>query len=186
MGKWDKMRGLLPDREKESGSRSEANGRLNDFDYKALDSGIKSLVDLLASDTMRGLAGATCLKLNLQETIDKFAMIRNLKSVVRLIEKILNKSMATLNDELIEHLNNIGMSSVATDNYTCFLESSIYPGVEDPDALREWLTKTGHGELLSIHSGKLRTLAATHLTEGKGQIPGVKVWFDETARVRKK
>ena len=183
MGKSNKvrgLRGLLPNKPPPKPEEMSAEGgRLWEADRQKMIELVESLND--AAHSFLGEEEPT-----LAGRIARFAKVRELKYAAGKVEKILGMSQQRLEVDLKAALEQWQMSSVSGDAHTAYLEVGVWCSVEDADALRNWLNSTNQGELLSLHSGTLRSLAEAHLTEGKGPIPGVKVYFHEKARVRKK
>ena len=177
-GKWDKYKGLLPNVEKPKDLLP--GGLLTDKDIDALNN-IAVELDESMSAGIFVYAPAT-----VSDTIDRYARIRNLKSLLALAEKLCNKSLQSLNIDLLNKIEEWGMSSISNEQYTCSSESGIFPSVENKEELAKFLKDSNMDELRTVPSSTLAALARTHLAEGLGPIPGVKAFFGEKVQVRKK
>lgn len=181
--KWEHLKGILPPRPLEVDGpdvRLQAGGLLDRADRDALLVVGQALVDAATYTTF------TVAPKSADELINRFVTVRNLKSAIAAAEKIIGKSKSSLNRDLLNKLEEWGMASFGNDGFTVSSSGKPFPTVDNHDKLNKWLDENDCGHMRKIGKGDLNGLVVDHLENGKGTIPGVKVYFDETVSVRKK
>lgn len=181
MGKLSNLKGILPYRPMDPNAPAHApGGQLSEQEIEALNQTSDAIRWELLNDMF------TVPPTSMAVTIDRFARIRELKRLLEIAEKAINGAQLSLAKDIKDKMEEWGLPSISTDNYTAYTAQAVYPTVEDHDKLNNWLDKTGLGAYRRIHPGSLKSIVMDHLENGKGPVPGVKVFFEEKARVRKR
>ena len=180
--RWSHLKGILPPKPLVVDDKQHLipGGVLGEHDIKSIQALARALKDAAAGEAFKEVPPTA------DGLINRYVSVRNLKAAVSAIEKILTKSQQSLKADLLNKLEEWGMESIGNDGFTVSATGTPYSSVEDHDKLNAWLDNNGKSDLRKIGPGPLAELVKDHLDNGKGTIPGVRVYFDEKVSVRKK
>jgi hypothetical protein len=93
-------------------------------------------------------------------------------------------AMDRLEAGLLEHLNEAGVNSVASDAGTAYKSVQVSASIEDKEAFRKFVLETEQWEALDLKANK--TFVKDYMDENQEVPPGVKVSQIQTVGVQRK
>ena len=102
-------------------------------------------------------------------------------------KKAHEEKMAKVEAALLKHLNESGAEAVRTEHGTAFLTRKMRPSIRDFGALREYILKTGHVDLLQrrVSTEALRELRKPDADGVVHEVDGIDVVFEAEVQVRR-
>lgn len=162
MGKYSKLRGVVPAFEEDSSYQARVN------DAKQL---------LLSAENLEAA--------NVNRLAALFAARKAMKDAHEETISELNVEIEALSQLLCDALEDQSIQKVElASGAILFLQDTPYPKVVDREAVLEWIKKEKMQGLLTIHYQTLKAMTSERLVAGKPCIPGTEVYLKTQARIR--